>query len=73
MGMPAGPVLSIQDMLADPQTRARDMVVATDHPTLGRVETLGAPVKLSATPASVTRAAPTLGQHTDEILRELGL
>jgi len=73
MGMPAGPVLSIQDMLADPQTRARDMVVATDHATLGRVETLGAPVKLSATPASVTRAAPTLGQHTDAILRELGL
>lgn len=73
MGMPAGPVLSIQDMLADPQTRAREMVVATDHPTLGRVETLGAPVKLSATPAGVTRAAPTLGQHTDEILRELGL
>lgn len=73
MGMPAGPVLSIQDMLADPQTRAREMVVATDHPTLGRVETLGAPVKLSATPARVTRAAPTLGQHTDEILRELGL
>jgi len=73
MGMPAGPVFSIQDMLADPQTRARDMVVATDHPTLGRVETLGAPVKLSATPARVTRAAPTLGQHTDEILRELGL
>jgi crotonobetainyl-CoA:carnitine CoA-transferase CaiB-like acyl-CoA transferase len=72
-GMPAGPVLSIQEMLADPQTRARDMVVTTDHATLGPIETLGAPVKLSATPASVVRAAPTLGQHTDEILRELGL
>ncbi|MFM7346701.1 MAG: CaiB/BaiF CoA transferase family protein [Tagaea sp.] len=71
-GMPAGPVFSIQDMLADPQTRARDMVVATDHATLGRVETLGAPVKLSATPAAVRRAAPTLGQHNDEISRELG-
>ena len=71
-GMPAGPVLSIQEMLADPQTRARDMVVATEHATLGRVETLGAPVKLSATPAAVRRAAPTIGQHNDEILRELG-
>jgi crotonobetainyl-CoA:carnitine CoA-transferase CaiB-like acyl-CoA transferase len=71
-GMPAGPVLSIRAMLADPQTRARDMVVATEHATLGRVETLGAPVKLSATPAAVRRAAPTLGQHNEEILRELG-
>jgi crotonobetainyl-CoA:carnitine CoA-transferase CaiB-like acyl-CoA transferase len=71
-GMPAGPVLSIQDMLADPQTRARDMVVTTEHATLGRIETLGAPVKLSATPARVARAAPILGQHNDEIFRELG-
>lgn len=71
-GMPAGPVLSIRDMLADPQTRAREMVVTTEHATLGRVETLGAPVKLSATPARVERAAPVLGQHNDEIFRELG-
>jgi crotonobetainyl-CoA:carnitine CoA-transferase CaiB-like acyl-CoA transferase len=71
-GMPAGPVLSIQQMLADPQTRARDMVVTTAHATLGPVETLGAPVKLSATPARVARAAPVLGQHNDEIFRELG-
>ena len=71
-GMPAGPVLSIGEMLADPQTRARGMVVETDHPTLGRVSTLGAPVKFSATPAAVTRAAPLLGQHTEEVLGELG-
>ncbi|MCM0020549.1 MAG: CoA transferase [Tagaea sp.] len=71
-GMPAGPVLSIRDMLADPQTRARDMVVTTEHATLGPVETLGAPVKLSATPARVARAAPVLGQHNEEIFAELG-
>ncbi|MFN8757884.1 MAG: CaiB/BaiF CoA transferase family protein [Tagaea sp.] len=71
-GMPAGPVLSIQEMLADPQTRAREMVVTTEHATLGRVETLGAPVKFSDTPAAVRRAAPTLGQHNDEIFAELG-
>jgi crotonobetainyl-CoA:carnitine CoA-transferase CaiB-like acyl-CoA transferase len=71
-GMPAGPVFSIQQMLADPQTRARDMVVSTEHATLGPVETLGAPVKFSATPASVRRAAPTLGQHNEDIFRELG-
>jgi len=71
-GMPAGPVLSISEMLVDPQTCARGMVVETDHPVLGRVATLGPPVKFSATPASVTRHAPLLGQHTSEVLGELG-
>ncbi len=71
-GMPAGPVLSIGEMLADPQTRARGMVVETDHPVLGRVKTLGAPVKFSDTPAEVTRAAPLLGQHSREVLGEIG-
>jgi len=70
--MPAGPVLSIGEMLADPQTLARAMVVETDHTTLGPVKTLGAPVKFSDTPSTVARAAPTLGQHTDEVLAELG-
>ncbi|MBI1244000.1 MAG: CoA transferase [Alphaproteobacteria bacterium] len=71
-GMPAGPVLGINEMLADPQTRARDMVVETDHPLLGRVATLGSPVKFSQTPAGVARAAPMLGQHTREVLGEIG-
>jgi crotonobetainyl-CoA:carnitine CoA-transferase CaiB-like acyl-CoA transferase len=70
--MPAGPVLSIVEMLADPQTLARAMVVETDHATLGPVKTLGAPVKFSDTPSAVTRAAPTLGQHTNDVLAELG-
>jgi crotonobetainyl-CoA:carnitine CoA-transferase CaiB-like acyl-CoA transferase len=72
VNMPAGPVLSIGEMLADPQTLARAMVVETDHATLGPVKTLGAPVKFSETPSSVTRAAPTLGQHTNDVLAELG-
>jgi crotonobetainyl-CoA:carnitine CoA-transferase CaiB-like acyl-CoA transferase len=71
-GMPAGPVLSIGEMLIDPQTRARGMVVETDHPALGRVATLGPPVKFSATPAAVRGPAPLLGQHTGEVLGELG-
>ena len=70
--MPAGPVMSVGDMLTDPQTLARGMVVDTAHATLGAVRTLGPPVKFSDTPAAVTRAAPVLGQHTDEVLRELG-
>jgi crotonobetainyl-CoA:carnitine CoA-transferase CaiB-like acyl-CoA transferase len=71
-GVPAGPVLDIDQMHRDPQTLARAMVVEVDHPKAGVVQTLGLPVKFSATPGGVTRAAPTLGQHSREILAELG-
>jgi crotonobetainyl-CoA:carnitine CoA-transferase CaiB-like acyl-CoA transferase len=71
-GIPVGPVNSIGEMLADPQVAARAMVVEVEHPTAGRMKTLGTPMKFSATPTSVMRAAPTLGQHTDEILAGLG-
>jgi len=71
-GVPAGPVLSIGEMLAHPQTLARGMVVETEHGRLGKIETLGFPVKFSDTPASVRHAAPTLGEHTREVLVELG-
>ena len=47
------------------------MVVEVDHPIIGKMKTLGVPVKLSEPPGSVDRAAPTLGQHTGEILQEL--
>ena len=71
-GVPVGPVNKIGDMLADPQVAAREMVIEVDHPTAGRVKTLGTPIKFSGTPGSVTRAAPLLGQHTREILESLG-
>lgn len=71
-GLPAGPVLSINEMHADPQVHARDMIVELDHPKAGRVKTLGHPVKFSETPASVSRPAPLLGQHTREILEQIG-
>ncbi len=48
------------------------MVVAVDHPVAGRVETLGLPVKFSGTPGGVRGPAPTLGQHTREVLAEFG-
>lgn len=70
--LPAGPVNDILQMHADPQARARDMIVELDHPTAGRVETLGQPVKFSRTPGSVERASPLLGEHTREVLSELG-
>ena len=72
-GVPAGPVLAIDEMHADPQTIARDMVTEVDHPVAGRVKTIGAPVKFHGTPAGVKRPAPRLGEHTEEVLGEAGL
>lgn len=71
-GVPCGPINSIGDMLADPQTKARDMVVELQHPKAGRTRALGLPIKLSATPGAVKRPAPTYGQHTREVLAEFG-
>lgn len=72
VGVPAGPVLDVKQMHADPQALARDMIVKTVHPTAGEVASIGLPIKFSETPGSVTRPAPLLGQHTREVLREHG-
>jgi len=71
-GVPCGRINSIADMAADPQALARGMVVELEHPRAGRTRALGLPIKLSATPGSVTRPAPTFGQHTREVLGEFG-
>jgi crotonobetainyl-CoA:carnitine CoA-transferase CaiB-like acyl-CoA transferase len=71
-GVPCGPINSIPDMAADPQTLAREMVVELEHPRAGRTRALGLPIKLSATPGEVKRPAPTFGQHTREVLAEFG-
>jgi len=70
-GIPAGPVVTHTQVFADPQVRAREMVVEVEHPSAGRMSTLGVPIKLSATPGSVRRPAPRLGEHTAEVLAEL--
>ncbi len=72
-GIPCGPINNYEESLSDPQVAARSMIVEVDHPTLGRIKTLGSAIKLSATPTVVDRTAPLLGQHTDLILTELGL
>ena len=69
--IPCGPVMNHLETLADPHILARDMVAAVDHPKAGPGKTLGTPIKLSKTPGGVRRAAPTLGQHQDEVLAEL--
>jgi formyl-CoA transferase len=71
-GVPAGPINSVPEALADPHVRARNMVRELAHPTAGRVPALGNPVKMSLTPPALETAAPALGQHTDAVLRELG-
>jgi crotonobetainyl-CoA:carnitine CoA-transferase CaiB-like acyl-CoA transferase len=71
-GLPAGPVLSVGEMHKDPQTLARDMVVTLEHPHAGPTKAIGLPVKFSATPGAVSRPAPLFGQHSREVLKELG-
>jgi crotonobetainyl-CoA:carnitine CoA-transferase CaiB-like acyl-CoA transferase len=71
-GVPAGPVLDVRQMQSDPQALAREMIVKTAHPVAGQVSSIGLPIKFSETPGRVTRAAPVLGQHTREVLREHG-
>ena len=71
-GVPCGPINSIGDMAADPQTLAREMVVELDHPRAGRTRALGLPIKFSATPGRVARPAPCYGEHSREVLGEFG-
>ena len=71
-GVPAGPIYNMEQAWSDPQVVARGMDVVLDHPTAGEVHNIGNPVKMSGTPAQMKSAAPTLGQHTDEILEFAG-
>lgn len=71
-GIPCGPVNDLADVFADPQVRARGMVVEAPHPHAGTLPLVGSPIRLSATPVESPRAPPLLGQHTDDVLREAG-
>jgi crotonobetainyl-CoA:carnitine CoA-transferase CaiB-like acyl-CoA transferase len=66
------PVLTMVQALDDPQSEVNNVVVTMDHPTEGTVRVLNAPFTLSATPARITRRAPTLGEHSAEVLAEHG-
>jgi formyl-CoA transferase len=71
-GIPAGPIYSVPEALADPHAQARGMVQEVPHPIAGRVKVLGNPVKMSATPPAMRRAAPLLGEDNAAVLGELG-
>ncbi|WLI90082.1 CaiB/BaiF CoA-transferase family protein [Massilia sp. R2A-15] len=71
VGVPCGPINDIGEVFENPQVQARGIAVDMPHPTAGKVTLVRSPMKLSATPAGAATAPPLLGQHTDEVLREV--
>ncbi len=71
-GVPCGRVQRVEDLFFDEQVLANGLIVQTEHPTAGKVWTLGLPVQFMGTPGVIERPAPLLGEHTDEVLSELG-
>ncbi|HXH09839.1 MAG TPA: CoA transferase [Alphaproteobacteria bacterium] len=71
-GVPCAPVNTLDNVLADPQTLARQMVIDVPHPLIPHLKLLGIPIKLDATPGDIRLAPPLKGQHTEEVLRDLG-
>ncbi|HEA47322.1 MAG TPA: CoA transferase [bacterium] len=70
-GIPAGPILSVDKVLSHPQVLAQEMVVEVNHPKSGKIKLTGIPVKLSATPGSIDKPPPLLGEHNDEVLSHI--
>ena len=71
-GIPCSPVNDIDEVFADPQVRARGLRVSVDHPARDALPMVASPLRLSATPVRYRSAPPTLGQHSEEVLRESG-
>ena len=69
--LPCAPINTVDKIVNDPQIKARNMIVEIDHPVAGHLKMPGVPVKMSVTPGSVDTPAPTLGQHTAELLKEI--
>ena len=70
-GVPCGPINSIAQALADPQAVARGLRIELPHPTAGTVPLVGMPIRMSASSPSYERPPPLLGEHTDEVLRQI--
>jgi CoA:oxalate CoA-transferase len=72
VGVANGPILCIDEVFQDPQVLHQKMLLEMDHPTVGKIKTLGFPAKLSRTPGQLKLPPPLKGQHTEEVLKELG-
>ena len=72
LNVPCGPILSMKELAEEPSLRATGTIVEVDHPERGKYLTVGNPIKLSDSPTDVQRS-PLLGEHTDEVLTEIGL
>ena len=72
VSVPCGPINDLADVFTDPQVRFRQMLLEISHPTLGYIKQTGLPIKFSLTPGGLDRPPPLLGEHNQEILRELG-
>lgn len=70
--VPVGPINTLGEVFTDPTVRHLGLIAEVDHPEAGRVRAPGIPVRMDGTPPSVRRAPPLLGEHTDEVLREIG-
>ena len=71
-GVANGPILYLDEVFQDPQVLHQKMLLEMDHPTVGKIKTLGFPAKLSRTPGQLRLPPPLKGQHTEEVLKELG-
>lgn len=71
-GIPSAPVLTVGEMIEDPHVKARNMIVEVDHPGIGKIKIPNMPFRMSETPGTIRRTMPELGEHTLEILKEMG-
>ena len=72
-GLWSSEVYGYEEVIKDPQVIHNGSFIEYEHPSEGTVKTPGFPIKFSKTPCSITRHTPFVGQHTDEVLRELGM
>ena len=72
-GVPAGPINNFAQAVKDPHYIARGLIQEVEHPVIGKMKTIGIPTKFSETPGKIRMPAPTLGQHTEEVLQAIGI
>lgn len=71
MGVPVAPVYTIDEIFADEQVRYRGLLVEMDHPELGKVKQIAPAVRMSSTPCVLESPPPLLGEHTEQVLKEI--